>query len=47
MTDKVVESGQRLNITATNADIKYGNLMGIFVSQACLLYTSDAADDTR
>ena len=32
--EKVVESNSRLNITATNATIKYGSLMGIFVSQA-------------
>ena len=44
MTDKVFESGQRLNITATTAAIKYGNLMGIFVSQASATPTIKVAD---
>ena len=31
--ERVVESGKRLNITATNASLSDGFLMGIFVSQ--------------
>ena len=31
--ERVVESGKRLNITATNTSLSDGFLMGIFVSQ--------------
>lgn len=42
--DKVIETGGRLNITATNATIKYGSLRGIFVSQASAVPTIKVAD---
>lgn len=31
--ERVLESGKRLNITATNATLSNGYMMGIFVSQ--------------
>jgi hypothetical protein len=40
----VVESGRRLNITATNTSLVQGNLMGIFVSQASSTPTLKVAD---
>lgn len=40
----VIESGKRLNITATNTSITQGALMGIFVSQASGSPTLKVAD---
>lgn len=40
----VVESGKRLNITATSASLSSGYLMGIFVSQASSSPTIKVAD---
>ena len=45
MADNVVEGGQRLNITATNATITgAGNLIGIFVASASGSPTIKVAD---
>jgi hypothetical protein len=40
----VVESGRRLNITATNAALAQGYLMGVFVAQASNTPTLKVAD---
>ena len=40
----VVESGKRLNITATNTSLSGGHLMGIFVSSASSTPTIKVAD---
>lgn len=42
--NKVSESGKHLNITATNSQLKEGNLLGIFVSQASSTPTLKVAD---
>lgn len=41
---KIIESGNRLNITATNATLERVSLMGIFVSQASSVPTIKVAD---
>jgi hypothetical protein len=42
--EKVIEVGDRKNITATNAELKDVDLMGIFVSQASATPTIKVAD---
>jgi len=44
MTQTVVESHKRLNITATNTQLSAGKLIGIFVSQASAAPTLKVAD---
>lgn len=44
--DQVIESGNRLNITATNATLNNVSLMGVFVSQASATPTLKVADAT-
>lgn len=44
MTTPVVEGEARLNITATNATLGSGKLLGIFVSQASSTPTIKVAD---
>ena len=44
MLQQVNEAGNKLNITATNATIQDGNLLGIFVSQASASPTIKIAD---
>lgn len=44
MTTPVVEGEARLNITATNATLGSGKLLGIFVSQASNTPTIKVAD---